>query len=355
LQSRGFAISGKSRTVPTPYDALLLVSFGGPEGLGDVLPFLENVLRGRNVPRERMLEVAEHYRHFGGVSPLNAQNRALIAALEAELAEHGPNLPIYWGNRNWAPYLPDALRQMADDGVHRALAFFTSAFSSYSGCRQYREDVARAQAEVGPAAPAIDKLRMFFNHPGFIEPQIEALAASLARIPSKRREQAIVFFSAHSIPLAMAENCRYVEQLHEASRLVAEGVGHSRWEVVYQSRSGPPHQPWLEPDVGARIRALHAAGEVQDAVIVPIGFLSDHMEVVYDLDTEARGSCDRLGVTMHRVSTIGTHPRFVTMIRELVEERFSENSQRLALGTMGPSHDVCPEDCCLYVPAKRTL
>jgi len=341
--------------VATTYDALLLVSFGGPEGPDDVLPFLENVLRGRNVPRERMLEVAEHYRHFGGVSPLNAQNRALVAALEKELAEHGPPLPIYWGNRNWAPLLPDALRQMAADGVRRALAFFTSAFSSYSGCRQYREDVARAQAEVGPTAPAVDKLRVFFNHPGFIEPQIEMLAASLARVPAERRAETLVLFSAHSIPLAMADNCRYVEQLREASRLVAEGAGHERWEVVYQSRSGPRHQPWLEPDVCARIEELHAAGQLQEVIIHPIGFLSDHIEVVYDLDTEARALCDRLGVKLHRVPTIGTHPRFVKMIRELIEEHLSDNPVRLAVGSLGASHDVCPEDCCLYVPVKRTM
>lgn len=338
--------------VATPYDALLLVSFGGPEGPDDVLPFLDNVLRGRNVPRERMLEVAEHYQHFGGKSPLNDQNCALIAALEAELAEHGPKLPIYFGNRNWTPYLADALRQMADDGVRRALAFFTSAFSSYSGCRQYREDVARAQAKVGPTAPTVDKLRMFFNHPGFIEPQIELVAATLEQIPPERRERAILFFSAHSIPLAMADNCRYVEQLGEASRLVAEGAGHKRWEVVYQSRSGPPHQPWLEPDVCGRIQALHTAGEIQDAVIVPIGFLSDHMEVVYDLDTEARGLCDSLGVSLHRVPTLGTHPRFVRMIRELIEERITDNPARPALGMLGPSHDVCPDDCCLYQPTR---
>lgn len=345
---RGLCVRRRSIAVPNSYDALLLVSFGGPEGPDDVMPFLENVLRGRNVPRERMLEVAEHYLHFGGISPLNAQNRALIAALDRELAVHGPRLPIYFGNRNWQPYLVDTLRQMAADGVHRALAFFTSAFSSYSGCRQYREDIARAQAEVGPTAPPVDKLRMFFNHPGFIEPQIELLMATPAPIANERRTQTPVLFSAHSIPLGMADNCQYVEQLREASRLVAEGVGHGRWEVVYQSRSGPPQQPWLEPDVCARIEELHAAGDLRNVIVHPIGFLSDHMEVLYDLDTEAKALCDRLGVTLHRVPTIGTHPRFVTMIRELIEERLTENPVRAALGSLGPSHDVCPEDCCLF-------
>jgi ferrochelatase len=337
------------------YDAVLLVSFGGPEGPDDVLPFLENVLRGKNVPRARMLEVAEHYRQFEGVSPINEQNRQLVAALQAELAEQGPTLPIYWGNRNWHPLLPDTLQQMADDGVRRALALFTSAFSSYSGCRQYHEDIARAQAEVGPAAPVIDKLRMFFNHPGFIEPQIEAVGDCLSRVPQERRSQTLLLLTAHSIPLTMAENCRYVEQLTEASRLVAEGAGHSRWELVYQSRSGPPQQPWLEPDVCDRIEQLHAAGNLRDVVILPIGFVSDHLEVLYDLDTEAKGLCDQLGIAMHRAATVGTHPRFVRMIRELIAERIGSSTEKPALGTLGPSHDVCPEDCCLYTPSRPTM
>lgn len=338
--------------MPTTCDALLVVSFGGPERPDDVLPFLENVLRGRNVPRERMLEVAEHYQHFGGASPLNSQNRALIAALEVELATQGLQLPIYFGNRNWSPFLADTLREMAAAGVQRALAFVTSAFSSYSGCRQYREDIVRAQVEVGATAPAVAKLRVFFNHPGFILPQVEMLAASLAKVPAERRLQTPVLFTAHSIPRAMADNCRYAEQLREASRLVAEGASHPRWELVYQSRSGPPQQPWLEPDVCARIAELQGKGDLSDVIVHPLGFLSDHMEVLYDLDTEAKALCDRLGVSFHRVPTIGTHPRFVKMIRELIEERFTEHPTRLSLGTLGPSHDVCPEDCCLYTPAK---
>ena len=338
------------------YDALLVVSFGGPDGPDDVLPFLENVLRGRNVPRERMLAVAEHYYHFGGRSPINDQNRALIAALEKELAVHGPKLPIYWGNRNWHPLLADTLRQMAADGVKRALAFVTSAYSSYSGCRQYRENIAGAQAEIGPGAPLIDKLRVFFNHPGFVEPMIESTREALAQIPAERRDRAHLIFTAHSIPSAMAVGCKYETQLTEASRLVAEGVGSSNWRLVYQSRSGPPQQPWLEPDVCDYIRQLQGLGSsVQDVVVVPIGFISDHLEVLYDLDTEAKQLCNDLGINMIRAATVGTHPRFIRMIRELVEERMTASPERPALGSLGPSHDVCPLDCCLYTPTRPVV
>jgi len=338
--------------VTTRYDAILLLSFGGPEGPDDVLPFLENVLRGKHVPRERMLEVAEHYRRFGGVSPINQQNKGLIAALEAELAEQGPALPIYWGNRNWHPLLGDTLRQMADDGVRRALAFVTSAYSSYSGCRQYREDVDRARQELGSQAPEIDKLRVFFNHPGFIEPMVDSVVDQLNHVPAARRSQTLLLFTAHSIPSAMAENCRYVAQLKEACRLVAQAAGHQRWELVYQSRSGSPKQPWLEPDVCDRINQLVSEEKLRELVILPIGFISDHLEVLFDIDIEARELCERLGVTMHRAATVGTHPRFVQMIRELIVERISDESQRLALGDLGPSHDICPEDCCLYTPQR---
>ncbi|BBO32620.1 ferrochelatase [Lacipirellula parvula] len=336
------------------YDAILIVSFGGPEGPDEVLPFLENVLRGKPVPRERMLEVAEHYQHFGGVSPINEQNRQLIAALQAELDEHGPHLPIYWGNRNWHPLLPETLAEMGRDGVKHALAFFTSSFSSYSGCRQYRENIAAAQAEVGPTAPQVDKLRVFYNHPGFIEPMVESLAACVAKIPADRRAAAKVLFTAHSIPMSMAENCRYEVQLAEACRLVAEGAGlaPAQWELVYQSRSGSPHVPWLEPDVCDRINALHAAGELRDLVLVPIGFISDHMEVLFDLDTEARELCDELGVPMQRAATVGVHPRFIQMIRELIVERIDASPDRPALGSLGASHDVCPANCCLYSPQR---
>jgi ferrochelatase len=338
--------AAKVQRMSMKYDALLVVSFGGPEGPDEVLPFLENVLRGRNVPRERMLAVAEHYQHFGGVSPINAQNRALIAALEKEFAAAGIELPIYFGNRNWHPLLADTLRQMQADGVRRALAFFTSAFSSYSGCRQYLENIAAAQAEVGEGAPQIDKLRVFFNHPGFIEPKVERTREALLKIEPPRTPEAHLLFTAHSIPLAMAKNCQYEAQFREASRLVAEGVGHANWRLVYQSRSGPPSQPWLEPDVGDALSEIASANGSRDVVLVPIGFISDHMEVLYDLDEEAKHKADKLGLNLVRAGTVGTHSRFVRMIRELVEERLSDSAERLALGSLGPSHDVCAADCC---------
>jgi len=341
-----------STQLSSSYDAILLVSFGGPEGPDDVLPFLENVLRGKKVPRQRMLEVVEHYRQFGGVSPINEQNRQLLAALQQELDQHGPHLPIYWGNRNWHPLLPATLRQMADDGIRHALALFTSAYSSYSGCRQYREDIARAQKEVGPRAPVVDRLRMFFNHPGFIEPMIESVAACLQAVPIQRRSETLLLFTAHSIPLTMAQGCRYVAQLEEACRLVAEGAKHERWELVYQSRSGPPQQAWLEPDVCDRIEQLHADSSPQELVLLPIGFISDHLEVQFDLDIEARELCDRLGIQLHRATTASTHPRFVCMIRELIEERLCATPNRLSLGTLGPSHDVCEDHCCLYASSR---
>lgn len=328
------------------YDAVLVVSFGGPEGPDDVMPFLENVLRGRNVPRERMLAVAEHYQHFGGVSPLNQQNRDLIAALTRELEAHGPCLPIYWGNRNWHPMLADTLRQMQCDGIRRAIAFFTSAYSSYSGCRQYRENVQQAQLEVGEGAPIVDKLRVFYNHPGFVGPMAEYVQEALSQIPADVRDAAPIVYTAHSIPLSMAGNCRYEAQLQETARLVSEKLGRSDSKVVYQSRSGPASQPWLEPDVCDYLRELAGQG-VQHVVVAPIGFLSDHMEILFDLDTEAKQLCEQLGVNMVRAATVGNHPQFVRMIRDLIVERTSEQPVRESLGYFGPSHDVCPVDCCL--------
>ena len=327
------------------YDAILLVSFGGPEGMDDVMPFLENVLRGRNVPRERMTEVAHHYELFGGVSPINAQNRELMAALQQELEENGPQLAIYWGNRNWRPLLADTLRQMADDGIKSALAFVTSAYSSYSSCRQYLEDIARAQQAVGPGAPAVDKIRAFYNHPGFIEANCQNLVAALSRIPEARRATTQIAFTAHSIPRSMADNCEYQAQLQEAGRLVAAAVGHDRWRLVYQSRSGPPAQPWLEPDIGDYLKELKATGTT-DVVIAPIGFVSDHMEIVFDLDTEARKLCEDLGLNMVRAATAGTHPAFVEMIRALILERTAGQPARV-LGTRGLSCDDCAPNCCL--------
>ena len=331
----------------TQYDAILLVSFGGPEGLGDVIPFLENVAGGRKIPSERMLAVAEHYQHFSGVSPLNEQNRELIAALRQELVEHGPHLPVYWGNRNWHPMLAATMQQMTDDGVQRAIAFVTSAFSSYSSCRQYREDIQRARESAGAAAPEVDKLRVYYNHPGFIEPTVDHVRQALAKVPAERRSAAPLIFTAHSLPRSMAEGCNYQWQLQEACRLVSQRVGDNPWQLVFQSRSGPPQQPWLEPDVCDYIRQTHENKALTDVIIVPIGFISDHMEVIFDLDTEAKELCDALGIDLQRAATVGTDPRFVTMIRQLILERMSDEPDRPALGTHGPSHDVCPEDCCL--------
>lgn len=327
------------------YDAILLVSFGGPEKNEDVLPFLENVLRGRNVPRERMLEVAEHYYHFGGKSPINDQNRALMDALGEELETHGIRLPIYWGNRNWHPLLPDTLAQMKADGVKQALAFVTASYSSYSSCRQYRENIAAGQRFAGEGAPEVDKIRAYFNHPGFVETMLERTREAIGQLPAELRERAHVVYTAHSIPTVMASGCKYVEQLTEASRLVSERLGRTGDPLVFQSRSGPPTQPWLEPDILDHLRAIHAQG-AKAVVIVPIGFVSDHMEVIYDLDTQARELCADLGLKMVRAGTAGTHPRFVKMIRELIEERITGATDRPALGVLGPSHDVCPLDCC---------
>lgn len=325
------------------FDAILIVSFGGPEGPDDVMPFLENVTRGRGVPRERLLEVAHHYERFGGVSPINEQNRALIAALEPELRAAGVDLPIYFGNRNWHPLLTDTMRRMRDDGVRRALALFTSAFSSYSGCRQYREDLFFAQQAVGEEAPEVPRVRMFFNHPGFVEANVARVRDALAQLPDGETH---IAFAAHSIPLAMARNCAYEAQLRESSRLVADAVGVDDWAVVYQSRSGPPQVPWLEPDVCDHLDAVAARG-TRNVVISPIGFVSDHLEVLYDLDVEAREQADRLELNMVRAGTAGTHPAFVAGLRDLIVERMTQGAPRPALGRLGPSHDVCAPDCCL--------
>jgi protoporphyrin/coproporphyrin ferrochelatase len=294
------------------YDAILLVSFGGPELKEDVIPFLENVLRGRNVPQERMLEVAEHYYHFGGRSPINDHCRELILALQAEVS-----VPVYWGNRNWYPMLGGAVRQMAADGIQRALAIATSAYSSYSGCRQYIENIAAARAAVGDSAPVIDKLPPFWEHAGFVDANADRVAAALAQIPEDRRADARLIFTAHSIPLAMASQCRYEEQLIETARRVSARVEHAEWDLVWQSRSGPRSQPWLEPDILDHLRALAANG-VKDVVVAPIGFISDHMEVLYDLDHEARELAGQLGLNFVRAGTAGTHPALIRMLKELV-------------------------------------
>ena len=325
------------------YDALLVVSFGGPEGMDDVLPFLENVLRGRNVPRDRMLQVAHHYELFNGVSPINEQNRKLISALNCEFETNGPRLPIYWGNRNWHPLLPDTIQRMADDGITKALALVTSAYSSYSSCRQYRENILNAQMLVGSTAPQIDKLRAFYNHPLFIEANVQQIRSGIARLETSSEPNLV--FTAHSIPQSMADNCEYASQLFETSRLVADAVGIKSWQLAYQSRSGPPTQPWLGPDICGHLRELKTSG-VSDVVVAPIGFVSDHMEVIYDLDVEANKVATEIGLNLVRSATPGTHPVFVKMIRELVLERTNGLVPR-ALGKRGPRSDVCSVDCCL--------
>jgi ferrochelatase len=297
-----------------------------------------------------MLEVAEHYYHFGGVSPINAQNQALIAALEDELAAHGPRLAVYWGNRNWHPLLADALRRMAGDGARRALAFVTSPYSSYSTCREYLEAIETARRAVGPRAPVVHKLRAYFNHPGFVDPMIERVRAALEEVPAEERASAPILFTAHSIPRAMADNCAYVAQLHEVSRLVSDALGRGNWRLVYQSRRGRPSRPWLEPDVCQTVKEIAERRRAEHVVIAPIGFVSDHMEVVFDLDVEARQVCESAGLKMVRAGTVGSHPRFVQMVRELIVERLSDAPARLSLGGLGPSHDVCPSDCCRYTP-----
>lgn len=324
------------------------MSFGGPEGPDDVLPFLRNVTRGRNIPDERLAVVGEHYQLFGGVSPINAQNAALLAALREAL----PEVPVYWGNRNWRPYLTDAIRQMRADGVEEAYAFVTSAYSSYSGCRQYRENLAAACLEVGEGAPRIERLRQFFNHPGFIEPMADNVAAALQEIGGPAQ----VLFTAHSIPLQQAEASgpnggAYPQQINDTAQLIVDRLGGVRdraagWQVVWQSRSGPPTQPWLEPDILETLNRLAAEGESQ-VVAAPIGFISDHMEVVYDLDVEAAARARELGIRLVRAATVGTDPRFVSMVAELYRERTVAGTPRRSFGSLGPAPDRCPVRCCL--------
>ncbi len=329
------------------YDAILVMSFGGPEGPDDVMPFLENVTRGRGVPRERLEEVSHHYMEFGGKSPINDQNLALIEALKAELKANGPDLPIYFGNRNWHPMIEDTMQQMKDDGVKNAVAFFTSGFSCYSGCRQYREDIIRAQDAVGEGAPEVDKLRVFYNHPKFLEPVADNIRTALEAWSEVERKDVQLVFTAHSIPMGMAKNSQYEVQLKEACRIVAEDMFETQnYELVYQSRSGPPQVPWLEPDILDYMNEL-AAKDVKDMVIIPIGFVSDHMEVLFDLDTEAVELAEELGIKMERAGTVGVASAFVSMIRDLIVERMTESPERPALGNRGANHDVCPVGCCL--------
>jgi ferrochelatase len=334
------------------YDAILVVSFGGPESREDVIPFLETVLRGRNTPRERLLTVAEHYYHFEGKSPLNQQTRDLITALEEELKRRGPNLPIYLGNRNWHPFLSATLLKMQQDGIRRALGFVTSAYSSYSGCRQYREDIARAQAEVGPGAPEVDKIRAFFNHPAFIETTVERVRDALSEVPADARDSknVQVIYTAHSIPLSLANTSDYVTQLEEVRRLVSAALDLKNDALVYQSRSGAPGQPWLGPDILEYLREVKSRNLASTVVLAPIGFISDHMEVLYDLDIEARNLCDSLVLPMTRAKTVGVDPKFIAMIRDLLLERMNPGSEKRAFGSLGPRPDVCAENCCPSYP-----
>ncbi len=333
------------------FDSILVLSFGGPDKPEDVMPFLENVLRGRNVPKERMLEVAEHYYHFGGKSPINDQNLELIAALKELLAEEGPDLPIYFGNRNWHPFLPDTLKKMKDDGKKNALAFFTSIFSSYSGCRQYRENVLKAQEEIGEGAPQVTKVRMSYNHPLFIEAMQERVQTAKESLPAELADNAVIIFTAHSIPLSMAKGCAYEIQLRESSKLVAAAFPSNKYKIAYQSRSGAPHIPWLEPDVSDVIAETKKEG-AKAVIVVPIGFVSDHMEVIYDLDNEAKETAEELGLAFARAKSAGTHPKFVRMIRDLILERYDNLAERPALGTQGACHDVCPKNCCMPGQSK---
>jgi ferrochelatase len=348
------AVSPTSVPDPSPYDAVLLLSFGGPEKPEDVLPFLQNVTRGRGIPDERLEEVGEHYYRFGGRSPINDQNRALLAALRDSFDEVGLDLPIYWGNRNWAPYLTDTMRQLTADGVRRAVVIVTSAYPSYSGCRQYRENLADAAAQV-PGAPRIDKLRHYANHPAFVSSFVESTAKALADLP----EGSAIAYVTHSIPTAMnatsgPDGGGYLAwHLDVAAEITAElerrtGVSR-RTDLVYCSRSGPPQVPWLEPDINDHLEALAAAG-APGVAVVPIGFVRDQMEVIYDLDTEAAATAEKLALPMARAATPGTDPRFVTMLRDLVIERAAtergETPARPCVGRLGPGWDDCRPDCC---------
>jgi ferrochelatase len=334
-------------------DALLLLSFGGPEGPSEVRPFLENVTRGRGVPPQRLDEVAQHYLHFGGVSPINRCNRTLITGIEQALATAGFGLPVYFGNRNWHPMVEDTVAAMATDGVRRALVFATSAWGGYSGCRQYHEDIARARHAVGPGAPELMKLRHFFDHPLFIAACADALrTARVQACPAAR-----VVFTAHSVPLvadataglAAQGGHRYSQQITAAARLVAAAVGVGNYDVVWQSRSGPPQVPWLEPDVTDHLDSLHAQG-VPGVVVAPIGFVSDHLEVVWDLDHEARQRAATLGMDFVRAATPGTDPRFAEMVVELIAEDVRDAPARrcsqVPAAGQGVNGTPCAPDCC---------
>lgn len=330
------------------YEALLFVSFGGPEKMDDVIPFLENVLRGRNVPRERMMEVAHHYEQFDGKSPINDQIRDLIDAVEKEISKREINLPHYWGNRNWHPMLTDTLQEMTEKGVKKALAFVVSAYSCYSGCRQYREDIMKSQEEVGENGPEVHKIRVFYNHPKFIQSNADRIKDAIAELPESEQGKCHISFTAHSIPSSMADGCDYEVQLNETARLICEqlGIDASRRSMVYQSRSGRPQDPWLEPDICDHLKEIHKEGK-SSVVVAPIGFLSDHMEVMFDLDVEAKDVCEEIGLPMSRAKSVGTHPVFVEMIVDLIEERMTpEQCEVQSIGERGPNPHFCKQGCC---------
>jgi len=369
-------------TMPA-YDAFLLLSFGGPEGPDEVMPFLEQVTKGRGIPRERLADVAEHYYAYGGVSPINAQCRDMLGAIGAALRTEGLDLPLYWGNRNWHPFIEDTVRKMKADGVERAIAFVTSAYSSYSACRQYLDDIERAVAAAGPGAPRIDKIRPYYNHPGFIEPFAASVEAALAGLPAEAQAGARLVFTAHSVPVGMAASSgsvaagtavpgavggRYAAELREASRLVTERVRGASlpFDLVFQSRSGPPGVPWLEPDVNDHLAALAKGtqpngdplpgGPPSGVVVAPIGFVSDHMEVVHDLDVEAAHTAGSLGLPFARAKAPGSTPGFAAMAAELVAERVRGAEPRalgrFGLGAFAGGAGECPADCCRYAPSR---
>ncbi|NUL46318.1 ferrochelatase [Cellulosimicrobium funkei] len=379
------------------YDSILLASFGGPEGQDDVIPFLRNVTAGRGIPDERLEEVATHYRANGGISPINEQNRALLEALQSELAARGIDLPIYWGNRNWDPYIPETLERIYADGHRRLLTVATSAYSCYSSCRQYREDLGMALRSTGLEGKLeADKIRQYFNHPGFVTPFAEGLSAGLAEIRAElaaagRADGRLhIFFATHSIPTSDAEaagprpvaaelreqtglapgegngadvySAQHLDVAEEILRLVPEAAG-IEWSLVYQSRSGAPHVPWLEPDINDAIEELAVASTVEGAdagslagvLVVPLGFVSDHMEVVWDLDTEAKETAENLGLAFRRTPTPGTHPAFVSGLVDIVEERLGRREGRAAVGCFGAWNDVCAPNCCVKAMRDGTV
>lgn len=336
------------------FDALLVLSFGGPEGPDQVMPFLENVTRGRGIPRERLESVAEHYLHFGGVSPINGINRALIEQIERELAARGETVPVYFGNRNWEPYIEDTVARMRDDGVRRAAVFTTSAWGGYSGCVQYQEDIVRGLAAAGAGAPELDKLRQYFDHPLLIDMFADAIADAASTLPDHLRDGARLVFTAHSIPLRAASRCGpdlYRRQVEYTAGLVAAAAGYADYDQVWQSRSGPPAVPWLEPDVGDHLETLAAQG-TEAVIVCPVGFVADHIEVVWDLDNELAEQASAAGVAFARAATPNASARFASLVVDLIDElRLGLPQARTGVGGVVPGYggsvngQLCTPDC----------